>query len=192
MLVSVNAISMTHPNKKMKPVFVLLLLFSLSQVSFSQENQRVTGYKVKFSIKNAGITVNGSFNNLSAQFRFDPVFIEKSYISASIRVDGLSTGINSRDRHLMNEDYFYKEKFPALSMISKRFYRKENQIYADFELKIRDVSKIITIPVNLSKSGSGTVLSSSFKINRLDFKIGESSWILSDEVQVEVEAVVEI
>jgi polyisoprenoid-binding protein YceI len=51
-------------------------------------------------------------------------------------------------------------------------------------LTIKGVSKFISFPFTATATANGYVLAGQFKINRRDFNVGGSSWVLSDELSV--------
>ena len=57
----------------------------------------------------------------------------------------------------------------------------------NFDLTIKDIKKSIAVPITFSKQGDSYILKGRFSINRLDFKLGEKSLILSDNVDIEME-----
>jgi polyisoprenoid-binding protein YceI len=57
-----------------------------------------------------------------------------------------------------------------------------------FTLVIKNKTKVITIPFAFIETGDNAILKGNFTINRLDFEVGDSSFILSDNVTVNIEA----
>ena len=74
---------------------------------------------VNFTIKNLGINVSGKFTGLSGWIHFDPANLTESKFSVSVNASTVDTDIKARDNHLKKEDYFYLEKYPRISFISK-------------------------------------------------------------------------
>ncbi|HEX6892324.1 MAG TPA: YceI family protein, partial [Chryseolinea sp.] len=74
----------------------------------------VKSHKITFKIKNAGITVDGSFSDLQADIRFNPKDLNKSVLKASLGVASINTGIKKRDKDLQMRKYFDAEKYPRI------------------------------------------------------------------------------
>lgn len=145
--------------------------------------QATSSNQVSFSIKNAGLTVNGSVGGLRAKVILDTLQPANSEIRASVEVATLQTGIAARDRHLLKQDYFDAAKYPYMILQSKNIrYLGKGKFEGVFELEIKGIKK--QIKIDFYKKGQS--IYATFKINRLEFKVGESSWLLSDEVSVKL------
>ncbi|TAG92192.1 MAG: YceI family protein, partial [Bacteroidetes bacterium] len=92
-----------------------------------------------------------------------------------------------RDRHLKKDDYFDVEKYPNITMKSISFSKINNENYKGvFKLTIKNVTKTIEIPFSFKKNGKSGMFDTSFVINRLDYGIGESSWVLGNNVTIKM------
>ncbi len=148
---------------------------------------KVTRHEVAFTIRNAGLGVNGFFERLDASMEFDPASLEQSRISASVDVSTVKTGIELRDKHLLGREYFDAARFPLIRMASKNIKAlSRNKYEGVFTIVVRDVSKDVTVPFSVSRKGRGLLFRSDFRINRRDFGVGKESIILSDDVDVTV------
>ncbi|MFT6872903.1 MAG: polyisoprenoid-binding protein YceI, partial [Roseivirga sp.] len=71
--------------------------------------------EITFTIKNAGIGVDGFFEQTSVSFNFKPNDLGSSYFKLTIPTSTINTGINARDKHLRKSKYFDVENYPTLS-----------------------------------------------------------------------------
>lgn len=166
----------------MKALFPLLFLFLMIQTGADPE------FVVRFEIKNAGITVEGHFTEASFDVRFDPKNLKNSVLSGKVNSSSINTGISLRDRHLQGRQYFQSTNFPEISLESTRIQSKgKNEYEGIFELTIKDVRKEMLVPFTAVQKGNGHFFKANFTLDRLDFGIGETSLILSDEVMVWIE-----
>ncbi len=165
----------------MQAIYLLITLF-ISVVSTTTEE----GIEpVRFQIKNAGITVDGTISDWEYEIVWDAKKLSSCKISGHANPRSIDTGIKLRDNHLMGRQYFNVEKFPVITLQSKKFISHGKGKYTGtFELQIKDVIKEIDIPCTVSRSNNQQQFKAEFIINRLDFKLGESSIVLSDEVKV--------
>ncbi|MBS1647791.1 MAG: YceI family protein [Bacteroidetes bacterium] len=148
----------------------------------------VVSSNINFKIKNAGIYVSGVFSGLQAHIQFDSSKSFDNKIEASISVNTLSTGNSMRDKHLKKEDYFFTEKHPTISLVSTALSKQASGTYKGFfMLSIKDTHRLIPILFSFYERDKKAVFSSHFTLNRLDYGIGSSSLILSNEVSVWVE-----
>jgi polyisoprenoid-binding protein YceI len=167
--------------------FCAALIFSQSVISQNQE-WLVRGSSIKFKIKNAGFTVDGTFGSLSAKINFDE---SKSYgnaIEASVDVETINTDNKSRDGHLKKAEYFDAGKYPKIILRSTVIVKEKDGNYKGyFKLSLKNNTKDIVIPFTFMIKDGKTLLKGSFTINRLDFGVGTSSMILSNTANLFIE-----
>ncbi|MEQ9441245.1 MAG: YceI family protein [Cyclobacteriaceae bacterium] len=164
----------------------------LSFLSLAQEVYQVKTYEVKFLIKNAGITVEGSLEGLEAEVLFHPRKLANNKIVASIDPGTIQTGIKIRNNHLKRSDYFDVEHYPKISLSSLGFSKAApDTILGRFVLTIKDVTREIKMPIHYIISGNSLRLDGTFTIDRLDFGLGKESFMLADEVEILLNASLE-
>jgi polyisoprenoid-binding protein YceI len=171
----------------------LLLFWSL--LSSSLFAQTVTfdaaNSSAAFAIKNAGFTVDGKFNQLIATATFDSAGLPVT-LDATAQAASLDTDNKTRDGHLKSDDYFDVTKYPTIRFVATRFERSGEAITAIGQLTIKQVSKEVRVPVRLLSANSRVTLSTEFKLNRRDYGVGGSSWIMSDEATLRVSLAFEL
>ncbi|TAE13104.1 MAG: YceI family protein [Bacteroidetes bacterium] len=166
----------------MKNIFLFIALFVFGQASFAQTAWDVKTYSVGFVIKNAGFNVDGSFKGLTYTLKFDEGGAN-DVINASVDASTINTNNNARDKHLRKSDYFDVEKYPKISLKSVSFTKVSAGKYkGTFKLTIKATTKTVEIPFTFDK---GTFVGE-LTINRLDYGVGESSWVLSNDVKIKV------
>ncbi|MCC5945180.1 MAG: YceI family protein [Bernardetiaceae bacterium] len=173
--------------------YILISCFLILGVAQHVQAQRqVSAYKINFAIKNAGFTVNGTFKGLEADIKFDPEHLDKSSIKAQVEAQTIDTDNSMRDSHLRKADYFDIANYPQLSLKSKSIIQGQgkNNFNGVFDLTIKGKTKEITFPLRYETNKQGYTLKGSFAVNRLDFGVGEKSWILSNEVKISLSATV--
>lgn len=118
----------------------------------------------------------------------DPQNASLIKIEGTIDPATIETGISLRNNHLKKHDYFNVKEFPKIFLASTQLKKSGNRKYVgNFDLTIKDIKKNLSIPFTLSSSEGIYSLKGEFSINRLDFKLGEKSIILSDDVKIEIE-----
>lgn len=167
------------------PFLFFLLVICTNAIA---TNWKFSNGTVAFSIRNAGLTVKGTFGKLTALVLFNPDEPANAKIEATVPVQSIETGINLRNKHLKKPENFDAARFPEMSLKLIRLDKDGTQWKGNFELTIKGIRKNLTLPVTFSSDGSSARISSSFTINRLDFHVGESSWTLSDDVTVNLTA----
>lgn len=166
----------------MKHYLFYILLCGFISIGFSQNTSTID-----FFIKNLGITVDGHFNRFSVSTKFNDANSELETISGSITVASIKTGIETRDEHLLNEDYFNAEKHKYITLESTSINKKTENTYAvTAKLSIKGITKEITLNVDVDKTNEGYKIMSTFDLDRRDYKVGGGSFILSKTVKISV------
>ncbi|MDA8874115.1 YceI family protein [uncultured Winogradskyella sp.] len=156
-------------------LFLIVFAFSFAQNS-----------SIDFEIKNLGITVDGFFKNFTVITKFDDSDNLIDF-SSEIKAKSIETGIDSRDEHLLEEDYFHTLKYPLITLDVAELYKKPNNKYsAKVNLRIKGKVKQLTIPLKVEITENQRKIISNFEINRKDFHVGGGSFILGKTVKIAV------
>jgi len=141
---------------------------------------------VKFTIKNFGLTVNGSFKGLKGKVTFNPANPSTAFISANVEAVTINTSNGTRDAHLKKEEYFDVIKYPRISLISTKIVSSAGggMYLMEGNITIKGVTKKIAFPFTAVSKGDGYLLEGTFKIDRRDFGVGGNSIVLSDKLTV--------
>lgn len=168
----------------MKKILFFAFIIS-SLVANSQSVYKANTASVSFKIKNAGLTVDGSFSGLTATIKFAENNVAKSFIEASVDANSINTGIELRDKHLKKEEFFYTSSHPRISLKSNSFTKEKDGTFKGvFNFTMKGITKEIIIPFTFKESEAGATFKGSFQINRRDFKVGGSSWVMADDVVI--------
>ncbi len=141
---------------------------------------------IKFFIKNAGFTTEGTFEKFGATLSFDPTNPSAAKLNASAEVASLNTGIGLRDKHLKDPDYFDAATYPRITFTGERFERNGNQWQVVGRLQIKSVTQTVTLLLTITEIGDRKEFKTQFTVNRLTYTVGKSHWTLSNDVRVEV------
>ena len=165
----------------MKRYSLLVFLFCTFFFGFSQNSS-----SIDFVIKNLGINVDGHFNTftISPELSSDG---KLTGISGKITVSSIKTGIDSRDEHLLEEDYFDTKNHKFIQLKSTSVKKSTSNSYTvKANLTIKGTTKAIEIKVIVDKSSDNYKIKSSFEINRKDFDVGGGSFVMSKTVKINV------
>ena len=178
-----------HLRSKLSKEFaVCLLFFAFSFFANAQAYEQIPDEsKLEFRIKNMGIAVRGSFSDFEIETNLKPEDLENSYLNSSVSVVSIDSGVRKRDKSLMDEKYFDSSEFPVIRFESKSISKDDSgNLILEGELRLKSVSSAIKIPIEVSQQGEYLSIKADFKVNRRDFGIGGKSWMMGDEVQVNV------
>ena len=160
-------------------LYSLIGFLSYSLHAQNSENQ-TTESSINFMIKNFGVNVDGHFevNSISAKF------------NASLEVKSITTGMQSRDKHLLEEDYFNVGKFTEIVFETVDIKKESAQSYIlTANLYIKGIKKKISIPIYVEQATNSHLIKSDFEINRKDFDVGKGSLVLGKTVKISVKHV---
>lgn len=164
-----------------------LFFLSCGNMLYGQ-NYRVidNASSVKVSIKNAGMEIEGKLTGLEGDIHFSPTDLKGSSFSVSIDANTINTGIDVRDENLRGDEYLDTKKFPRISFVSKQVtaLNKPNTYSMKGTITIKGISKEIVFPFTAVPKNDGLVFTGYFKVNRVDFKIGVGSLVLSDNMVI--------
>ena len=104
-----------------------------------------------FSAKHAMIsTVRGSFNDVQGEFTANLDDLEASHVKIVLKAASIDTRSQQRDDHLRSADFFDVERFPDITFTSTQVEEIHERAYiVTGDLTIRDVTKQITVPLEL-------------------------------------------
>jgi len=171
-------------------VIFCLFLFIGSNIAFGQTSKIVSG-STKFKVKYVLGTCDGTFDAPKGSAAFNEKSPENASFDITIAASTFKTGNNSRDKDMKSDSYFNVAKYPDIHFKSSKIEKTGSKYQAIGTLTIKDVPKTVTLPFEAKKNADGSyAVSSTFDINRLDYKIGKSDWKLKDVVTVTIKAVI--
>ena len=171
---------------------IILIVFVLGALTcFSQEFlQDKTASKITFTIKNFGFNVLGNFNQFVVSSNFSASNLKGSFLNAKISVASIFTDSEARDEHLLESDYFNIKKYPEIVFESNAI---EKITASKYLLKgfitIKGIKKRIETTLNVTTSKTTVTFLTDFSLNRRDFGVGGSSFVLSKEVNIKMKYV---
>ena len=173
----------------MKNLFLSLSLLSLGSLTLYAQNLSTdkTSTTIDFKIKNLGLNVSGTFSEFQVEANFEENRLQDSYFKGSATLKSIDTGIKARDKHLQAQEYFHSEQYPVIELVSDQLKKVENNQY-EFtgKLTIKGKTQSLTFPIIIEKTGQRLIAKGNFDINRLDFGVGKSSWVLKKKVKVAI------
>jgi polyisoprenoid-binding protein YceI len=169
--------------------FFTCLLVTLTITGVTQTFQPVPEQStIQFRIKNMGINTGGTLRGLRGTIQFDEAKLSTSFCKVTVDVTTIDTRSKGRDNHIKKSDFLDVLAFPVISFQSTQITALVNQSGYRMQgiLTIKGVSKPISFPFQVKKEKSGYRFTGEMQLNRLDFGVGESSWILSSPVTVQL------
>ena len=156
------------------PAFILVSFKNIDLKPFDADNA------VTFAIKNFGINTNGEMKGLKGIIKWDDSNPSASVFNVTVDANSINTGIDMRDNHLRDEEYFNVKKFPVISFVSTAVTATN----VTGNLTIKGITKQVSFPFTVKPSNGTYSFEGSFTINRKDFGVGGSSMSLGNNVTV--------
>lgn len=181
---------------------IFFLLFSI--LSYAGPFQLDTKHsKIEFKIGYLSIaSVTGVFKEFSGTFDFDEKNQSVKNLDVEIKVDSIDTGVEARDKHLRNEDFFETEKFKTIKFkVQSAVQESQNELVLTGPLTIRNKTKNISFQLKFhgqEEDPWGNKLfayTATSKINRKDFGIAwnkknkKGTFVIGNEVEITVEGI---
>lgn len=142
---------------------------------------------IQFTIKNFGTDVQGTLSGLKAMIYFDEKDLDHSSFEASVKVNTISTGINRRDKDLMQEKYLDESGNPNIMFRTGKIEKSGDGYVAKGTLTIKGSQQIQEWPFTFERKGDKGVFRSKFTLDRIDFGIGGSGPIMGKQIHVNLE-----
>ncbi|MDQ1592275.1 MAG: hypothetical protein QOG71_2902 [Pyrinomonadaceae bacterium] len=191
-------------NRKHLSVALIALL-----LAFVPVNSAVTKYAADAAHSNVGFSipilgglshVRGKFSDFTVEIVYDDKDVTKSTVNAIIKAASIDTGIERRDAHLRNADFFDVEKFPEITFRSSRIEKKGKDFIAHGTFTMHGVSKEIALPFTINgvskdeKTGKTTLgATARTSVNRKDYGVNfsrpDNPTFLGDVVEIELNVI---
>lgn len=184
----------------MKQVFSLLMIAFLSTTTFAQTTWKVdpAHTQVSFGITHMGISeVEGRFNKFDGSITAANKDFSDANYELTIEVPSIDTGVEMRDNHLRNADFFDAENHPKMTFKSTSSKKvSENKYKVTGDLTFHGITKPVTLDVwyrgTVENPQNGDVISGfaiSGDVKRSDYNLGPDfpEAVLSDSVVIDVD-----
>jgi len=164
-------------------IFLVLNADLLSAQTYIPVNEASS---IRFTIKNAGMGTDGKMTGLEGEIRFNPTDLKGSFFSVSADASTIDTDIALRDSSLKSKEYLNTQQYPKIQFLSKQISAgvTAGTYLVKGTLTIKGISKDINFPFTVSQKNDGIQLTGEMHVNRLDYKIGVGSVVLSNSLTV--------
>jgi polyisoprenoid-binding protein YceI len=160
-------------------------------------NHSNVGFSVP--IMNGLSKVKGKFTDFAVTLNVDEKDITKSSVNVVIKATSIDTGVENRDKHLRNADFFDVEKYPDITFQSSRIEKKGKQFIAHGPLTVHGVTKEIALPFSVTgvnesadKTKKSVGYSASIVLNRRDYGINWNHRVpgfVGDDITVDIDLI---
>ncbi len=147
--------------------------------------------QIVFSVTHLSLNeVEGRFNDFDGKVVWNEADPAKSQLNFTIQAKSVDTANTKLDDHLRSDDFFNVEKHPTITFKSTKIEKLNEERYnLTGDLTISGVTKSISFPATIrgpvDAKGQGKKslgVQANFKVNRIDFKVGDTWQGGSDKV----------
>ncbi|MGE0494704.1 MAG: YceI family protein [Vulcanimicrobiota bacterium] len=169
-----------------KPFFSVLMTLLLSTTLAWAEARTYqvdsAHSSVAFTVTHLQLSeVEGRFDDFDGKIVWDDANPANSKIEWTVKATSVNTGAAKRDEHLRSKDFFDVATYPELSFKSTSVRKLSGSKYeVKGDMTIHGVTKSISVPVEIKGPidafGDGKMsigFKSSFKLNRIEYKVGD-------------------
>lgn len=145
--------------------------------------------KIGFQYQAMGATLDGEFPQFMADIELDPAKPDQAQITLDVTTAKTDAGNPDATAEVGSPLFFDSRRYPTARFASSRIQPQGNgRFLVEGKLSVKGITRPAGIPVMLKTEGKNQRLTGTFKLNRLDYRIGEGMWAdtsaLANEVKV--------
>jgi polyisoprenoid-binding protein YceI len=145
--------------------------------------------KIGFQYQAMGATLDGEFPQYMADIQLDPAKPDQARITLDVTTAKTDAGNPDATAEVGSPLFFDSHRYPTARFASSRIQPQGNgRFLVEGKLSVKGITRPARIPVMLKTEGKNQRLTGTFKLNRLDYKIGDGMWAdtsaLANEVKV--------
>lgn len=144
--------------------------------------------EIRFVSKQLGVNVEGRFRKWKANVDFRPKDLPRSRAGFEIDLASIDLASEESESEVRRPIWFDTAKFPVAKFASSEVRDLGGDRYEIAgTLSLKGVAKEVVVPVKLKKDAAGNnVAEGEFKIQRLEYRVGEGMWADTDTIANEV------
>jgi polyisoprenoid-binding protein YceI len=122
-------------------------IFQLNGSYKSEQGVDITSSEISFEVDGLSDT-KGRFNSFNIELNGNPKKKNELRLNVTIKSSSVFTENETRDEHLLNEDFFNSETFPIIAFKSKNICVLDSSFIAKGKLSLVGVESEIELPFN--------------------------------------------
>jgi polyisoprenoid-binding protein YceI len=159
----------------------VLLVGSAATISSASSNLKISdGYTIKFESKDP----TGEFKVMKGTIKFDENDLAAAKFDLSFEVASISTGNGMKNKKALTAEWFDAAKHPQITYVSSKVEKSGSDYLVTGTLKMKGTAKEQKVPLKVTKNGKELTFTGSFKVNRIDFKVGKSAPAVPDVMNI--------
>jgi polyisoprenoid-binding protein YceI len=131
---------------------------------------------IKFTGDQAGAPFIGQWQQWQADIQFDSNNLDDSRFDVKIDIASVASGDETRDEHIVSEDFFHQESFAYARFVARDFSATQSGFETTAELTMKGITKPALFRFSVQEEGDKRVLSGKATLDRLAWNIGVGDW----------------
>src|SRR5712692_7902629 len=119
----------------------------------------------------------GTFHAFTGEIVADAQQLSASQVRFVLDAASIDTANTRRDNHLRSEDFLFVQKYPTITFVSTAIAKDGLNYTLQGDLKLRGVTKRLTIPITVEQRQDEIVVEGSTSLNRKDFGVNYNSFL---------------
>lgn len=132
--------------------------------------------RLGFASASDGQPLTGRFKTWDAQIAFDPENLAASSATVTVALGSVETQDPTQAPQLSEDIWFRTAMFPNATFKTGRIRAEGSGYIADGTLTIRDTTKQVSMPFDLTIEGDVAKMKGELTINRKDWGLGVGGW----------------
>lgn len=178
-------------NQFIKYLAVSASLIGISSAAFAQQKLIPGESEIAFISKQLGVPVSGKFKKFDAEVSFDPKKPDAAKVNFTVDLLSADIGNSETETELRKPGWFNSAKVPSATFQSSSVkLLGPGKFEFSGKLSVKGISQNVVVPVAITQTAGKSRAVGSFKLKRLDFKIGDGDWndvtLVANEVIVNI------
>lgn len=158
-------------------LFAAILLAASSAHALEFSEVQAAKSSMVFGYKQMNVPLSGKFAKFAIQAHFDPSKPAAAQAKIDIDLSSIDTGNSDADEEVLGKLWFNTKLYPTGQFVSSSIKALGGDRYeAIGKLSIKGKSLDVSAPFTFKQDGANAIFDGSFKMNRLDYGVGEGLW----------------
>lgn len=158
-------------------LFAAILLAASSAHALEFSEVQAAKSSMVFGYKQMNVPLSGKFAKFAIKAHFDPSKPAAAQAKIDIDLSSIDTGNSDADEEVLGKLWFNTKLYPTGQFVSSSIKALGGDRYeATGKLSIKGKSLDVSAPFTFKQDGANAIFDGSFKMNRLDYGVGEGLW----------------
>ncbi len=168
-------------------IIIFTLISFVNGIGQTNNIDSIDSY-ISFEVSNMAInTVEGKIYGMWGSVEFNVADLSSAKMVAQIDPNSVTTGNDTRDKHLEGPDYFSSAVYTAIKFESKSIVAEGGHYLANGILTMKGTSKNVEIEFNESEHKGKRALEGTLVLDRYDYSIGsKGGFSIGREVSIKI------